>query len=230
MNSLIRKVLRPFKPVAKVLIPGYFKYDTVKYWTKIEGSEYYDKYRVNYDNTEQARVQEETLMAEIRMLEFDSIFEYGCGYGRILKLVENEFKEKQIEGCDVSIHQLNNSHNVLSKDTKCNLFLVDGKSIPRKDKFYDVSYICNVLQHQTHSIINDVRSEIMRVTKKYIILMEPTHTQEEEDADKNEGALVDKTCYRHNHTGYFESKGCKILKFEWVPIVGNFIIVIQIKH
>lgn len=228
MSSIIRKVLRPFKPIAKKIMPGYFKYDTVKYWTKREGSTYYDNYSVNYDTKEQAKLQERYLLAEFRNMEFDSIFEYGCGYCRILKLVEDEHKGKVIEGCDVSPHQLKNSKHLLSKDTTCKLFLVDGKTIPKGDKIYDVTFLCNVLQHQTHYIINNVRSEIMRVTKKYIVLMEPNHTPEEEKADRNEGALEDKTCYKHNHTGYFESKGCKILKCEWIPAIGNFLIVIRL--
>jgi len=227
MNSILRKVLKPFKPVAKKLFPGYFKYDTVSYWVNREGPTYYDNYSVNFDNTEQARLQEEALMAELIKLNFDSVLEYGCGYGRILRLVENEFKGKKIEGCDISPHQLKNSENLLGKDSTCKLFLVDGKTIPKENSSFDSVYVCNVLQHQTHLIINNVRSEILRVAKKYIVLMEPTHTYEEEEADRIKGTDNDKTCYRHNHTGYFESKGCKILKCEWLPKVGNYIIVME---
>lgn len=227
MNSILRKILRPFKPVAKKLFPGYFEYDTVDYWVKREGPTYYNNYSVNFDTTELARLQQENILSELKKLQFDSVFEYGCGYCRILKLVEDEFKGKVIEGCDISPHQLKNAEHLLGPDTTCNIFLVDGKTVPRKDKSFDVVYVCNVLQHQTHKMIDSVRSEIFRLAKKYIILMEPNHTTEEETADRLEGTDIDKTCYRHNHTGYFEKRGCKILKCEWIKEIGNYIIVIE---
>ncbi len=227
MNHIFRKILGPFKPLAKKIFPGYFKYDTVNYWVKREGPTYYDNYSRNFDNTLQAKLQEKTLLNNFRELGFDTILEYGCGYARILKLVENEFKGKTIEGCDVSPHQLRNSEHLLGKDTNCKLFLVNGRTIPKDDNSYDIVYLCNVLQHQTHQIINNVRSEILRIAKKYIVLMEPTYTPEEEESDRKEGTVIDKTCYKHDHTGYFISKGCKILKYEWIEKVGNYNIIIE---
>lgn len=227
MSSIIRKILRPFKPVAKKFFPKYFTYDTVDYWVKREGPTYYDNYSVNFDPTDVARLQQENIIAELKKLSFNSIFEYGCGYCRILKLVEDNFKGKVIEGCDISPHQLKNAEKLLGPDTTCKIFQVDGKTIPRPDNSFDVLYICNVLQHQTHYMINSVRDEVLRVAKKYILLMEPDHTYEEETADKKEGTDIDKTCYRHNNSGYFESKGCKIFKREWIKEIGNYIIVIE---
>lgn len=227
MNSILRKILRPFKPIAKKIFPRYFVYDTVNYWVKREGPTYYDNYSVTFDSTLTAKLQQENIIAELKKLDFDSVLEYGCGYCRILKLVEDDFKGKIIEGCDISPHQLKNAEKLLGKDTKCRLFLVNGKTIPKEDNSYDIVYICNVLEHQTHEIINNVRSEILRVAKKYIILMEPNHTSEEEALDKSEGTGIDKTCYLHNNTAYFESKGCKILKCEWIKETGNFLIVIE---
>lgn len=160
-------------------------------------------------------------------IEFSSILEYGCGYGRILNLVENEFPGKKIEGCDISPHQLKKAEEILGVNSRCNLFIVDGKKVPREDSSFDVVYICNVLQHQTHYIIDDVRSEVFRLAKKYILLMEPNHSKEEEEADRIEGSLPDKTCYKHNDSGYFEAKGCRILRNKWVPEIGNYIIVIE---
>jgi ubiquinone/menaquinone biosynthesis C-methylase UbiE len=227
MNKVLRSILRQFKPIAKKIYPGYFKYDTISYWVNREGPSYYDNYSKNFDATQQAKEQEETLLAEFKKLDFSSILEYGCGYGRILKLVELELPEKKIEGCDISPDQLENSKKLLGENTKCLMFLVDGKSIPRVNNSFDIVFVCNVLQHQTHNLINIVREELFRVAKKYIILMEPNHTDEEVEKDKTESRRIDKTCYMHNHTGFFTAKGCKILKNEWHPGIGNFIIVIE---
>lgn len=227
MNSIIRKILRPFKPVAKKIFPSYFKYDTIEYWVKREGPTYFDNYSVNYDPTNQAIMQQNVILEELEKLEFDSVFEYGCGYCRILKLVEDKFRGKVIEGCDISPHQLKNAEKLLGPDTTCNVFLTDGKTIPKADSSFDVVYVCNVLQHQTHKLIDTVRSEIFRVAKKYIILMEPNHTDEEVNADISDVNKLDKTCYRHNHTAFFGSKECKVIRCDWIKEIGNYIIVLE---
>ncbi len=227
MNKFLRGILRQFKPVAKKIYPSYFKYDTISYWVNREGPSYYENYTRNFDPTQQAKEQEEALMTGIKELKFDSALEYGCGYGRILRLVEESFPGIRIEGCDISPDQLENSKKLLGEETKCLVFLVDGKSIPRDDTSFDLVFVCNVLQHQTHNLINTVREELYRVAKRYIVLMEPNHTDEEVKLDIAEGQRIDKTCYMHNNTGFFQAKGCRILKSQWFPSIGNFLIVIE---
>src|SRR5205085_12230128 len=125
MNKILRSIFRVFKPVIKIVYPGYFKYDTISYWVNREGPTYFDNYSVNFDHTAQAKEQEDTLLEEFKKLQFDSILEYGCGYGRILKLVEDAFPDKKIEGCDISPDQLKNSEKLLGKDSEVVTFLVD---------------------------------------------------------------------------------------------------------
>ena len=135
-TRFLRKLYYPFKPFLKPIIrwlfPGFLKYDTFKYWTMVEGPNYFYSWRIQHENTYLFKLQCKTFINELRKLEFKTILDYGCGYGRILKLIEINFPDRKLYGCDISKHQLKNAKTYLGNASKCVLFYNDGKRIMQR--------------------------------------------------------------------------------------------------
>ncbi len=203
--------LKPLlKPILKKLFPKYFNYSTLEYWTKIEGPHYFNYWKAQNEDLSSYQLQCQILISRLKEIDFKSILDYGCGYGRILKHIGINFPFTTIEGCDISQHQLKNAKKYLGNNSKCKLFLIDGKIIPKADNFYDVVYTVDVLLHQTHDLINDVRKELLRVTNKYLLLFEGNYSDKEVEKDKLISNF-EKTTYKHNHLNFFMKNGCRLL-------------------
>jgi SAM-dependent methyltransferase len=226
---LVRKLysnLSFLRPFVKKIFPGFFKYDTIKYWKEVEGPHYFEYWKKNFENKGIWKIQEVKFIEHLKNIEFDSVLEYGCGYGRILKLVEDTFPDVLIYGCDLSKHQIINGIKYLGNNSKCQLFTIEDITIPLGDNNFDLVYTVDVLLHQTPDLIDNVRNELYRVSKKYIVLFEGTFSDEEIKKDV-EVIQNDKTCYKHNHIDFFKNKGCEIITNLLVPQIGNNILIIK---
>ena len=219
--------LKPFlKPIFKKLFPKYFSYNTLEYWKKIEGPHYFKYWSKQHENQHSYQLQCKILIDQLKKIDFNSLLDYGCGYGRILKIIENKFPNASIEGCDVSHHQLDNARQYIGTNSECKLFLCDGKKIPRTDNTYDVVYTVDVLLHQTHDLINDIRREILRVSNKFIVLFEGNYKDDEVEKDKIINN-IEKTTYKHNHIEFFINNGCRLLTEYKDPKFWNSIMLFE---
>lgn len=227
MNKFVRPLIRPFKPILKKVAPSLFKYDTLEYWTKKEGPIYFDYWRKNYEGTEKYKLQANIIINTLKEIEFNSLLDYGCGYGRITKLIEKNFHGKKLFGCDVSKHQIQNSRKYLGPDSGCTMIVTDGKSIPFKDNEFDVVMCCDVLLHQTHDLIDIVRNELIRVSNKYVMLYEGNYSENEVTEDSKTDGSPGKSCHKHNHIGFFNDNGFNIIKKEFVKELGNYIMLFE---
>lgn len=229
-TRFLRKFYSPFKPfikpIIKYLFPNFFKYDTIKYWTQVEGPHYFDYWKKENEDKDNFKLQSEIFMNELKKIEFKSILDYGCGYGRILKLIETNFPNRRIYGCDISRHQINNAKKYLNNRSKCDLFYVNGKEISKPDNSYDLIFTVDVLLHQTHDLIDIVRKELLRVSKRYILIFETNFTVEEVKND-NLNNKFEKTIYKHNHIDYFIDNGCKIIRNYTVHNLANNIMLFE---
>ena len=208
--SPLKPLLKPLNPIFKKLFPNLFKYNTLEYWSKIEGPHYFYYWKAQNEDLPEYQLQCKILIDQLYKIEFKSILDYGCGYGRILKQIELNFPFASIEGCDVSKHQLKNANRYLGKNSKCKLFLSDGKTIHKDEKTYDVVYTVDVLLHQSHDLIDEVRKELLRVSNKYLLLFEGNYTETEVEADKIRSD-IEKTTHKHNHIDFYLKNGCKLL-------------------
>jgi SAM-dependent methyltransferase len=140
-------------------------------------------------------------LAPLRVLEF------GCGYGRILKSLQERLNEAFICGCDISFANLKNSKAYLSNSV-ASLLQVDGRfGLPFKDKSFDVVFTCGVLTHIPPPSDIAVRQELLRVASEYIIHCEST--------------VVGPYQFGHDHKAIYSSMGYAVEELQF-PLDQGF--------
>ena len=137
------------------------------------------------------KIQQMLIINQIEKLRPDSVLEIGCGPGITLKLLSDIFLEINFFGIDQSIEgikyandqkknplnpifkeKLNFQFNNTINNPKLKFENQDAKSLKFTDKSFDLVF-SNLALEQMDNIKYDVLSEIKRVAKKYIIMIEP---------------------------------------------------------
>lgn len=164
---------------------------------------------LEYQDSGGWRGEEKKLVAE-RVAELAPlrVLEFGCGYGRILKSLQEKLTEAFICGCDISFSNLNNCKSYLSNST-VSLLQADGRfGLPFKDKSFDVVFTCGVLTHIPPPSDIAIRQELLRVTSEYIVHCEVT----------GEG----KFHFRHDNKAIYSSLGYDVEELQY-PIEQDFL-------
>lgn len=106
------------------------------------------------------------LLEILKKLEFDSILEVGCGSAPNLRLIAKEFPKVKIAGLDLN----KNAIDFAKRNLKGEFIVGDYLNIPFKD--FDIVLTDGVLLYASSNEIKWVKSELLRVAKKYIIMVE----------------------------------------------------------
>ena len=85
-------------------------YDPKKYWKK-RGKVYRDQFQYS-DFFEK---QESFLLEHLKKFNFNSILEFGCGFGRITKIILKNFDVEEYKAVDISIDQIDNAKQELGE-------------------------------------------------------------------------------------------------------------------
>jgi ubiquinone/menaquinone biosynthesis C-methylase UbiE len=93
----------------------------------------------------------------------DSLLEVGCGEGRIINTLQNQYEK--IFGMDISDEALK---HVETPKIKGRI-----ENIPFPDNSFDIVLCCEVLEHLPSPIYEKALKEIQRVSKKYILISVP---------------------------------------------------------
>lgn len=117
------------------------------------------------------RVQEKALVTSLRSLRFGSVLEVGCGYGRILRLIHENF-DAVVAGVDLSGDQLRNAVDYL-KNQGISLSQQSAGNLGFPDGTFDLVLTCNVLLHVPPRRLDAVLKELLRVSRAHIVLIEP---------------------------------------------------------
>lgn len=137
------------------------------------------------------KVQQILIINQIKALRPSSVLEIGCGPGITLKLLSDIFSEINFYGIDQSIEGIKYANNQKKNpldpifkeklnfqfknainNSKLKFENQDAKSLKFTDKYFDLVF-SNLALEQMDNIKYDVLSEIKRVTRKYIIMIEP---------------------------------------------------------
>ena len=114
---------------------------------------------------------QDLLIGQLQSLEFDSLFEAGCGFGWNIKRVKDEFPGTRIGGVDFSIPQLTFSKDYL-QGYQAETCYGDICEMPLKENAYDIGITVGVFMNIHPSQIYEATKEMTRVCKKYIIHIE----------------------------------------------------------
>jgi SAM-dependent methyltransferase len=147
-------------------------YNPAEYWHE-RGKVYKQNFRYNEDFI----LQEEVLVSYLSNNLFtasdrtNSVLELGCGYGRITKLLLNNFSKmiKEYLAVDLSPHQIENAKEYVSYDDNKITFSVSDIQSLDTNKKYDVIILSEVLLHVLPSDIDSIINKVISFSNKHII-------------------------------------------------------------
>jgi len=155
------------------IISEYYRllsFNPKRYWTKRGGKEYFDQYPLDEERNTSLILQ------TLDELDFDSLIDIGCGYGRYLKSIRKKFDHVQLTGVDISPTQIAEAKRFCNKlDIK--FYETDGKRLPFKNNSFDVAFTYGCMIHVPYKWINSFFTDICRVTKRYGLFLESAATQ-----------------------------------------------------
>jgi trans-aconitate methyltransferase len=137
-----------------------------EYWTE-RGKDY--KKNFKYDH--KFELQEQILIECLKNYSFDSVLEVGCGFGRITKLLLNNFPEiKEYFAFDLSSHQVENAKiNIDGIENKTIVqFAVSDIQSFQPTKKYDLVIASEVLMHVLPSEIEQIIQKLVSFSAKYV--------------------------------------------------------------
>jgi SAM-dependent methyltransferase len=106
---------------------------------------------------------------------FSSVLEVGCNCGPNLFLIAKNFPEVELKGIDISPMAVQRGNELLLKEGLLNVKLLVGKANDLSqfsDKSFDIVFTKAVLSHIGPSKIRKVIEEMIRVSKRTLILVE----------------------------------------------------------
>lgn len=103
----------------------------------------------------------------LKEYDFNSLLEVGCGKGRKLRLIRNNFDVKVLKGIDISPVGVD-----VALKHKLDVVVGSADNLPFSDNYFDIVITHHSLEQMKY-IIDDVIKELYRVTKKYVISFEP---------------------------------------------------------
>lgn len=97
-----------------------------------------------------------------------TVLEVGCNAGNNLKYLGSASKA-ECYGLDINKSALRKARIAMP-----GLNLVYGKArdLPFKDRYFDLAFTCGVLIHQPADSLRKVMSEVVRVSKRYVLCLE----------------------------------------------------------
>jgi len=136
---------------------------------------------------------------QVQKIQSRSILEIGCGYGRVIKVLDKRVKSlTKIVGIDFSPAMIEDARNRLKEAKKIELRRFDvANKLPFEDNEFDVVFSWQTLMHIPPKKINNVFEEIYRVARKYII--------------HGENLNISFRTFRHNYSSFYLQNNCQIL-------------------
>ena len=112
--------------------------------------------------------QEKALLDVLKQLSFDSVLECGCGFGRITKLVLNNFSINEYNAFDLSPHQINNAQKNCQNFDNVH-FEVNTIQEFKTEKKFDLVLSAEVLLHILPRDIDQIIKKMVNLSKRDVI-------------------------------------------------------------
>lgn len=97
--------------------------------------------------------------------EVNSIADVGCGSGLFLNYIKENLEISKLMGVDFSISAM--------KTLRTSKKVGDISKIPLKDDSYDLVSVLEVLEHLDATVYEKAKKELVRVSRKYILVSVP---------------------------------------------------------
>lgn len=139
-------------------------YNPLEYWTE-RGKTYYE----NFKYGEAYRLQERAILEHLKTLSFETVLEVGCGFGRITRLIRDNFSLKEYHAIDLSEHQIAKARE-LARGVQFETCTIQAFNTYRK---YDLVIACEVLLHVPPPEIRAVVEKLEGLSSKYVVNIDP---------------------------------------------------------
>ena len=115
----------------------------------------------------------DSLLDALNRVSFSSLLEVGCGFGTNLKLVSDSFSGKRLFGIDLSGEMVSAARHYLKPYPKIGLERQNLAETGFGDESFDLVFSCETLLHVPKSEIRKTVKELVRLSKRYVVLIEP---------------------------------------------------------
>jgi ubiquinone/menaquinone biosynthesis C-methylase UbiE len=176
-------------------------------------------YSRNYENNKIHREYKDRFTDEIiehinnLNFKFDSILEAGIGEGTTFVNVIQKLDIPKLKsfGLDISWSRLSYANKFLKKHSIKNTKLVTGllENLPFLENSIDIVFTAHSIEPNGGKE-KEILKELFRVTKNYLILLEPSY----EFGNDEQKERMDKLSYARNLSKYCKELGYKIVKHE----------------
>ena len=183
-----------------------FKYEPVNYW-QTRGKVFYKE---NPYEDKEWRGIEGQFISYISKLKFESVLEFGCGFGRITSLMLKNFPNiKKYKAVDLSPHQIENAKKYVNNDKV--EFEVSTIQDLDETKKYDLVIGFAVLMHVPPQEIEKVIKKLVNLSKKEIV-----HS-DWDDRGQSKVSMA-KFCFIHNYKNIYKNT-CNIKNIKTETII-----------
>jgi len=116
-------------------------------------------------------VQEKMLIDYLKSLSFETVLEFGCGFGRITKLMLENFSIKKYTAFDLSSHQINNAKKFCENFNNVWFVQTTIQDFEPEEK-YDLVLGVEVLLHVLPNDIHNVLNKLVSLSNYHLIHMD----------------------------------------------------------
>lgn len=138
-------------------------YDNISYWQE-RGKHYYDNFKYNKQFAEQE--YELINFIEDNRIPHKSVLEIGCGFGRISRLITDNFDTSIYDAMDISQDQINKAIS-LTKENRINYRCMNISDLDYYTK-YDLILAVEVLMHIPPLAIHDIIRKLVNKSTHFI--------------------------------------------------------------
>lgn len=183
-----------------------------EYWKK-RGPGYYSEFQAHSKyETAKYRDQEEHLKKLIHDLNFKTMLEIGCGFGRYTKILSNLFDFEKYLAIDLSYEQIENAKKYVNNE-KIEFRQSQIQEIKLEDKF-DLVFASEILMHIDFNDIENVIQKLVSFSKNKIISIDWFN-------ENKFGSEKGGYCFIHNYETLFRKYGAKNVKVHKIPLLTS---------
>jgi SAM-dependent methyltransferase len=171
-------------------------YNPTEYWTE-RGKTYYKE---KVFNTPEMRLQEEFVLRILKQLRFSSVFEAGCGFGRVTKLLLDNFDVEYYDAIDLSPDQ---AARARQNNPRANVTVSTIQDFVSNRK-YDMVIASEVLLHVRPEDIRNVIMKLLSLSNIHLVHID----WDEENPTPNPEPFN----FMHNYGSIYEEMGLQFTR------------------
>lgn len=141
----------------------------IDYWVAAGADTSNPEHEANFRRTTPYVLQEQELMATLERLEFDSILEFGCGWGRITKLVHDRWPDVPYRAVDLSPERVWSA----AKKTQ-DVEFTTATIADYSGEGADLVLAVEVLMHQPPDDVVPAARKLVDLAKRYVVTVDWT--------------------------------------------------------